>query len=70
MTTVQFTATDKILSFIEVMDILGISRPTLHRRIKDGSIKATRLQRKVYFKYSDLMAMKEPQPIGEAAKES
>ena len=40
--TVQVVVADRSFSPSEVADLVGVSRPTVQRRIKDGTIKATR----------------------------
>ena len=40
--TVQVTAREATFSPAEVADLVGVSRPTVQRRIEDGTIKAAR----------------------------
>ncbi|MDR1824505.1 MAG: helix-turn-helix domain-containing protein [Bifidobacteriaceae bacterium] len=40
--TVQVVATERTFSPAEVAGLVGVSRPTVHRRIQDGTIKAVR----------------------------
>lgn len=51
---VQPTGEEEILTPLEVCEKLKICRTTFQRRIKDGSIKVVRYQRKVYVLKSDL----------------
>ncbi len=49
------TGTKEILSTDETLKLLDINRSTFDRLRKEGIIKAYRLRRKLYCKYSELM---------------
>ena len=44
----------KLLSTSQVAEILGISRIAVHKRIKEGKLKATKVGRNYVINYSDL----------------
>lgn len=56
---------DQLLTRKQALELLEMSKVTLWRRVKDSSIKQTKVGRKTYFKYSDLLQMGTPteQPL-------
>lgn len=51
------TETDRLLTQAEACKYLKISKPTLIAWTKEGTVKATKLKRRVYYKASDLFNM-------------
>lgn len=50
----------KLLSTSQVAEILGISRIAVHKRIKTGKLKATKVGRNYVINYSDLPMTEKP----------
>lgn len=49
------STTDKLLTQAEACKYLKISKPTLIAWTKEGTVTATKLKRRVYYKASDLL---------------
>jgi excisionase family DNA binding protein len=49
--------TKELLTSKEVRELLSISNVTLHKWINEGRLISYKMHSKLYFKYSDLMAM-------------
>ena len=50
----------KLLSTSQVAEILGISRIAIHKKIKTGKLKATKVGRNYVVNYSDLPINEKP----------
>ena len=46
----------EILTITDVMNLLGISRSTVHRKKKSGELVSYKLGKKIYFKHSEILA--------------
>jgi excisionase family DNA binding protein len=53
----------------EVATILNVTRITIFRRIKDGSLKATKIGRNYAISHEELMKHLEERPLSELDKE-
>ena len=64
MTSLGYT-NDSYLNQKQLLEFLGISVPTLWRRVKQGRIKKTIIAGQVFYKFGDLIEVATPQATPE-----